>query len=284
MRDKKEILSFCTNTFSWGDYIDQVWDYWFEDKSGRLLVAESSGGKVAVAHVTLCPGKSRIWLEGIRVHPAHRRSRIATSLIEAMIGYGRKMGATRALAVVAKENRGSQQMMEKNGFNAISSWAYYGTSGDLKGQKSKASIATSYDAASIWRYLLASKIYSLSARTYVKSWHWYPFDRKALRDLIKEKRVLVTGAPVDGVAVINQSGYWQRKNILQIVYIDSESTGSLRDLLSFVINIYTVGKYKRLQVLCQENNKVMSAIDKIGMEESEQFLLYDKVFTSSARH
>ena len=24
--DKEEILGFCTNTFSWGDYIDQVWD------------------------------------------------------------------------------------------------------------------------------------------------------------------------------------------------------------------------------------------------------------------
>ena len=24
--DKEEILSFCSNTFSWGDYIDQVWE------------------------------------------------------------------------------------------------------------------------------------------------------------------------------------------------------------------------------------------------------------------
>jgi hypothetical protein len=45
--DKQEILSFCVNTFSWGDYIDRVWDYWF--KSGRLLVAEDRNRKIAMS-------------------------------------------------------------------------------------------------------------------------------------------------------------------------------------------------------------------------------------------
>ena len=26
--DKKAVLDFCKNTFSWGDYINDVWDYW----------------------------------------------------------------------------------------------------------------------------------------------------------------------------------------------------------------------------------------------------------------
>ena len=60
--DKKEILGFCTNTFSWGDYIDQVWDYWFSDKNGRLFVAEDEGKKLGVSHVAICPGSRAAWL------------------------------------------------------------------------------------------------------------------------------------------------------------------------------------------------------------------------------
>ena len=36
--DKSHVLKFCKNTFSWGDYIDDVWDYWFSE--GLLFVAE----------------------------------------------------------------------------------------------------------------------------------------------------------------------------------------------------------------------------------------------------
>ncbi len=35
--DKEKILDFCKNTFSWGDYIPEVWDFWI--KEGNLLVA-----------------------------------------------------------------------------------------------------------------------------------------------------------------------------------------------------------------------------------------------------
>ncbi|MEW6604358.1 MAG: N-acetyltransferase, partial [Thermoproteota archaeon] len=51
--DKEEILSFCVNTFSWGDYIDRVWDYWF--RTGRLFVVEDGGRSIAMSHVAVCP-------------------------------------------------------------------------------------------------------------------------------------------------------------------------------------------------------------------------------------
>jgi hypothetical protein len=33
-------LKFCINTFRWGDYIHEVWDSWYLDQRGVLLVAE----------------------------------------------------------------------------------------------------------------------------------------------------------------------------------------------------------------------------------------------------
>ena len=45
------------------------------------------------------------------------------------------------------------------------------------------------------------------------------FDRRALLNFVKEERVIVTGRPIDGIAIINKCGYWDRP-ILQIVYLD----------------------------------------------------------------
>ena len=109
--DKSQILSFCANTFSWGDYIDHVWDLWLHDKNGRMLIAESDGVQVGLSHVSLCPD-SNIWLEGVRVHPSFRRTKIATELFGEMLRYGARYGARHAQAIVARENPASQKMME----------------------------------------------------------------------------------------------------------------------------------------------------------------------------
>ncbi|MFL6479953.1 MAG: GNAT family N-acetyltransferase, partial [Nitrososphaera sp.] len=91
--DKDEILRFCVNTFSWGDYINRVWDYWYADKNGQLFVGESdSGEKIAMSHVTICPEGKGVWLEGVRVRSDHRRSHVATMLLTKMLEYGKHKG------------------------------------------------------------------------------------------------------------------------------------------------------------------------------------------------
>jgi ribosomal protein S18 acetylase RimI-like enzyme len=281
--DRDPILKFCTNTFTWGDYIDQVWDFWLKDRHGRLLVAEAGGKKrIGMAHVALCPDGERIWLEGIRVHPDYRRSQVASALIDSMTEFGHLNAASQASAIVALDNLASQRMMEKSGFAVISRWAYYGTDEMRKMPGSRARFATASDSRSIWNYLLSSRIYRLSAGMHVKSWHWYPLDHNALKDLVRKRRVIVAGEPVKGIAIINPSGYWKRKGVLQVVYLDSYSTGILRCLVSFVANIYAGGSFQRFQVLCQQSNNMMSVLEEFRMQESEQFLLYNKVFTPRA--
>ncbi|MEO9363545.1 MAG: GNAT family N-acetyltransferase [Nitrososphaera sp.] len=278
--DKEEILSFCTDTFSWGDYIDQVWDYWFSDKSGRLFVVEDGDERIAMSHVAICPGSRSAWLEGVRVHPEYRRSRIATELLERMLAYAGRRGARQASAIVSSENAPSQRMMEKNGFSAVSRWAYYSTDQEFGRQKTRARLATLADLGGIWEYLQESQIYRLSAGTYVRGWHWYALDKKALRGLIREKSVAVTG-DVDGVAVINARGYWKRNDVLQIVYLDSASKKSLQDLLAFATNMYGSGSsYEHMHVVCHDSKSITSMLKSFKKEEdSELFLLYRKEFT-----
>ena len=278
--DREEILSFCVGTFSWGDYIDRVWDYWY--KSGQLLVVEDVGRKIAVSHVAVCPNGKGMWLEGVRVHPDYRRSRIATDLIAKMIQYGLQKGAKKASAIVDVTNVASQRMMEKNGFEIVSRWAFYVAGDRQKKKKSNARLAIAAELDDVWRYLQNSEIYRLSAKRYVKSWHWYALDKNVLRNFIREKSVIVAGRPIDGIAMINRRGYWDRANIIQIVYLDSASTSSLYHLVSFATNLYLDGGFEELQIVCHDSRRLTSFIEKSMIKDEEQFLLYDKVFTARA--
>ena len=276
--DKDEILSFCINTFSWGDYIHRVWDYWYEEKNGQIFVVESSGEKIAMSHVAICPEGRVIWLEGIRVHPDHRRSSIATMLLAKMLEYGRRKGAREASAIVGATNFASKSMMKKNGFKILSKWKYYSAAGTPRHQESNARIANADDIEDIWHYLQQSKIYHLSGKRYVKSWHWYTFDHTALLNFVKEERVILTGLPIDGIAIINKHGYWDRTNILQIVYLDVVSASSLHHFVSFVTNLYLDARFESLQLVCCNSQRVTSFINKFVIQEGEEFLLYNKQF------
>lgn len=122
--DKEEILRFCTSTFRWGDYIERVWDILYADPHGALFVTDSKARKkneckkennavISVSHVYICPCRKRIWIEGIRVHPNYRRSKVATFLIRTMLEYGRQQGGKEASAIVTIDNVASQLMLKK---------------------------------------------------------------------------------------------------------------------------------------------------------------------------
>jgi hypothetical protein len=155
---------------------------------------------------------------------------------------------------------------------------YYSALSTPRHQESNARIANVDDIDDIWKYLQQSKIYHLSGKKYVKSWHWYTFDRRALLDFVKEERVILTSLPIDGIAIINKRGYWDRTNILQIVYLDIASVSSLHHLVSFITNLYLGGKFDSLQLVCYNSKQVTSFIDKFVIKEEEQFLLYNKQF------
>ena len=75
--DKMKILEFCKNTFSWGDYIEDVWDYWISE--GNLLVVEKKT-PIGICHAYF--SKNQVWIEGIRINPNHRKQGFASSLVK----------------------------------------------------------------------------------------------------------------------------------------------------------------------------------------------------------
>jgi len=290
--DKEEVLKFCIVTFEWGDYIDQVWDLWYSDRNGLLLVAEDEEYSIrnnnrpqviAISHVSLCPNNDKVWLEGIRVNPNYRRRTVATQLLKKMISYGREHGAKGASAMVANNNIVSQLMMERNGFAMISRWSYYSISKipkivDKLNVRSR--FATSKDTEMIFDYLRQSDVYKSSGETYVNSWRWYSLDlyTDTVPDLIKNEKVLVIGNDhIEGVAIINRDRDCSN-NCFQVVYLDVSNIILLEDFISFIINLIHSedAVYDRIQVYCPQTTYISTFMGQLRHERSEQFLLYKR--------
>jgi ribosomal protein S18 acetylase RimI-like enzyme len=301
--DKEEVLRFCVNTFEWGDYIDQVWDSWYSDQAGLLLVAEEEkyslhnkkqSSVIAVSHVSLCPNKNHVWLEGIRVDPNYRHRSVATQLINKMIAYGQEKGAREASAMVTSNNFASQLMMERNGFTVISKWCYYTidkTPKRVDKVKARSKVAALKDTEMICDYLKQSEIYKSSGQRYVNSWRWYSLDlySNTLADLVKNEKVLVIGNdPIEGVAIINKDNDKNNNNnnnIFQIVYLDASNAFLLENLISFAINLIHSEDvlYDRIEVYSPQTTTYVSTImEQAGVERSEQFLLYNREIYSNS--
>ena len=75
--DKFSIFDFCKNTFSWGDYIQDVWDYWLSE--GNLLLIEKQY-PVGICHAFF--SKNQVWIEGIRINSNFRRQGLASELVK----------------------------------------------------------------------------------------------------------------------------------------------------------------------------------------------------------
>lgn len=283
--DKEDVLKFCVNTFDWGDYIDQVWNLWYSESNSALIVAENEihhtkKSVIAVSHVSLCPNRRNIWLEGIRVNPDYRRRSIATELLSKMLSYGKRQGAKEASAIVGVNNLPSQLMMEKNGFDVISKWTYYSTNKSRRYEKVNVRTATVSDIKKVWDYLKQSKIYKSSGKRHVNSWRWYSFNSGTILTNIKDGKLLIAGNDdIEGIAIINKDGYWNRNDVFQIVYLDAASISSLYDLIVFVIMLVHSDndRYKRIQIFSPQIRQMSSLTKELDIHNSEQFLLYRKI-------
>jgi ribosomal protein S18 acetylase RimI-like enzyme len=287
--DKGEVLRFCVNTFEWGDYIDQVWDFWYSDQNGVLLVAEDDeeynihskkrSSLIAVSHASLCPNNKNVWLEGIRVHPNFRHRSVATQLLNTMISYGKEQEAEEASAIVAGNNIASQLMMESNGFAIISKWSYYIINKIPKRVdqvKLRSRVVTFEDTETVRNYLIRSEVYKSSGKTYVNSWRWYSLDLSVLEDFIKHEKVLVIGNdPIEGLGIINKDN----NNNFQIVYLDASNVNVLEDLIRFAVNLIHAedATYDRIQIFSPQRKYVSTIMEQVGLERSEEFLLYKRV-------
>lgn len=317
VHDKDFVLDFCKNTFRWGDYIDRVWDIWISEPNSLFLVAVNvSENKVekpiGISHGILIPEKI-IWIEGIRVDPQYRSHKLATNMSLHILNYAKKQGVLYSSAIVSINNEASKGLMEKLGFKVISTWSYLSIKpivlpalNNFNKGNSSIKVANLNEYNSVLNFLNQSKTFKTSGKKFVNSWRWHDLTEDRLKMMINNKQVIILvnndddndddgsnnqekkeGKKIRGIAIIDEEGYWNNQNILQIVYIEADSDELLLSLiiksLELIISLKgnkdynRENKYERVQIFSPSPIKENSLIfQKFNVNFAEQFLLYHK--------
>ncbi|MHB1007049.1 MAG: GNAT family N-acetyltransferase [Chloroflexota bacterium] len=186
--DRAAVLAFCVDTFSWGDYIAEVWDRWLADPQGQLLVAEIDGLPVGIQHVSF-PASDEAWLQGLRVDPAVRRRGVATALFQHGMEIARLRGARVARLMTRADNEPVHHMMRFAGFDPAVTFT------DLRAPADPAisppETAVLGEVKDLWRLVSGSEALAAARGTFSWTWRSLELTQERLADHVESGHVFV---------------------------------------------------------------------------------------------
>jgi len=250
--DKFHILKFCKNTFSWGDYIDDVWDSWFSE--GFLFVA------VSKFPVGLCHGvffKDHVWIEGIRISPDFRRKGIASKMVQKIesIAFDKKIESS--FMLIDTKNKPSILMAKTLDYKIFQTWKFY----SLSPKKNNT-----------FKIFFGNVIGINEFPHYVKSWRWVPLDQNKLNSLQSNNQIIYSGKDENKAIVILEDSEHFPNTLIATLY--SGSPENTFNVILFLQNYGTEKKYQRLQILTKETLPNFE-----GLEHKLSFHLMQKLLS-----
>ncbi|MCL4395521.1 MAG: GNAT family N-acetyltransferase [Chloroflexi bacterium] len=197
VEDKPAIVEFCRNTFSWGDYIPEVWDAWLTDRDGRLLIGVVGGLPAGVLHIAFI-GDDVAWLEGMRVHPAKRRSGVATTLSASALDVARENGCRLARLATSVKNKAAQMMLQAAGYAPVATFGEWSAEPTTNHEAAAVDpfleigtrVAGPRDEETVLALWRACHERAASRATWVDHrWHWHDLSATVLRTQIAAAQV-----------------------------------------------------------------------------------------------
>ena len=237
--DKIQILKFCIDTFSWGDYIDQVWDSWLSE--GNLFIFEKQF-PVGICHAFY--SEDQIWIEGIRIDPNFRRQKIASKLVKHTESVGKEKNISFSFMLIDTENTSSITMANSLDYDIFQTWNFY----SLMPKRN-----SNYNVH--FGKFLNRQLYT----HYVKSWRWLPVDDTTLSTFYQQNKIIKSN--VDGkesIAILTDSEHFD--NTL-IVTLFSGSQSTTLQVISFLQNYGIEKSYERIQILTKEQLPLFDSLE-----------------------
>ncbi len=237
--DKVPILKFCKDTFSWGDYIDQVWDSWLSE--GNLFIFEKQF-PVGICHTFF--SEDQIWIEGIRIDPNFRRQKIASELVKHAESIGKERDILFSFMLIDTENTSSITMANSLDYNIFQTWNFY----SLIPKRN-----SNYDVH--FEKSLNRQLYSY----YVKSWRWLPVDDITLSIFYEQNKIVKSNLNgKNSIAILTDSEHFDKT---LIVTLFSGSQNTTLQVISFLQNYGLEKSYERIQILTKEQLPLFDSLE-----------------------
>jgi GNAT superfamily N-acetyltransferase len=237
--DKIPILKFCKDTFSWGDYIDQVWNFWLSE--GNLFLVEKQF-PVGICHAFF--SDDQIWIEGIRIDPNFRRQKIASELVKHAESIGKEKHISFSFMLIDTENTSSITMANSLDYDIFQTWNFY----SLMPKRN-----SNYDVH--FEKSLNRQFYS----HYVKSWRWLPIDDATLSKFYEQNKIIKSN--LDGknsIAILADSEHFDKT---LIVTLFSGSQNTVLQVISFLQNYGIEKSYEKIQILTKEQLPIYDSLE-----------------------
>lgn len=237
--DKSAILSFCQDTFSWGDYIQDIWNYWLSE--GNLLIVEKEH-PIGITHALF--SKNQVWIEGIRISPDFRRQGLAKKLVKHIELLAKQKQIPFSFMLIDTENHKSLSMAKNLGYGIFQTWNFYSLISQINNNH-EIQFGNNFDQSKIPQY--------------VKSWRWLSLDKKIVSSLHKQKKIIFSdkSGPIS-IAILIDSEHFDK---ILIVTLISGSLSNTLDLISYIQNYGAENKYRKIQILTREKLPLINTLE-----------------------
>ena len=235
--DKKDVLSFCKKTFSWGDYIHEVWDSWITE--GNLIVIENEQIPISMTHAAFYPDEKMIWIEGIRVDKNFRKNGIAQKMISYLEKTAKLKNCKISRMLIASENEPSLTLAKKIGYKIISKWNYFSLESRLIDEETGITSDTCMDSIDS---------FDQKNSHFIESWRWIPLTDQRLKKLNSEKKIFCQkdNEKVTSLGIITESKSFENTIILQLV-----SGTNSENMIKFTQNLAYQKNYSKIRILTE---------------------------------
>ena len=237
--DKKDVLNFCKKTFSWGDYIHEVWDSWITE--GNLIVIENEQIPISMTHAAFYPD-------------------------EKMISYLEKTAKSQNCEIsrmlIASENEPSLSLAKKLGYKIISKWNYFSLESKLIDEETGITSDTCIDSIDS---------FSQKNSNFIESWRWIPLTAQRLKILNSEKKIFCQkdNEKIITLGIITESKSFENTIILELV-----SGTNSENMINFTQNLAHQKNYSKIRILTE-----LESLPQIkNLENKFPFYLMEKKF------
>jgi RimJ/RimL family protein N-acetyltransferase len=277
--DRETVFKFCEKTWSWGDYIPEVWDKWLKDKSGKIFIATIDDVPVGITHLSI-DKPDEVWLSGARTDPNYRQMGVAMAITKKCLDYAKRKRAKIVRLTTESDNIAAQAVVKKLGFKPTAEFVEMVTEKIASEPSQNSRWAEKNETNEVWDYLQTSETFRKAAGLYTTLFHWFSLEKHDLKRFIEQQKAIVhlsAKSEIDGLILFDDATAREwHENTLQTSVIDGDYNATFDMIKFFKSHCHALGVKKIYGFTCN-HKPITTALEKLGFEQPDPMeVVYEK--------